>query len=188
MSVFNDEIDLEVLEFALKRYPDRIPKSDLQTLQNHIVAWKHQEPNAAQNFCRFVFESEAIDHAYDHALTDIRRQYKTQQKAKSAILTAQSQNELNGLGTIADELIQQLDSLLNPARSTTDQSTSSVWENADRIAIMASGGAFLGGAIVQLFGGGVTQFIGVFIGAIVGAYSGWKVGPSNPRQKSSQKL
>lgn len=92
------------------------------------------------------------------------------------------------MGTIADELIQQLDSLLNPARSTTDQSTSSVWENADRIAIMASGGAFLGGAIVQLFGGGVTQFIGVFIGAIVGAYSGWKVGPSNPRQKSSQKL
>ncbi len=90
---------------------------------------------------------------------DLRRQYQTQQKAKSAILTAQSQNELNDLGTIVDELIQQLDSLLNPERSTTDQSTSSVWENADRIAIMASGGAFLGGAIVQLFGGGVRPFL-----------------------------
>ncbi len=31
-----------------------------------------------------------------------RRQYQTQQKAKLAILTAQSQNELNSLGTIAD--------------------------------------------------------------------------------------
>jgi len=184
MSVFNDEINLEVLKFALKRYPDCIPKLELQTLQNHILAWKDQEPNAKQNLCRFVFESESIDHAYDQALMDLRRQYKTQQKAKSAILTVQSQNELNGLGTIADKLIQQLDRLLNPARSRTDQSTSSVWENADRIAIMASGGAFLGGAIVQLFGGGVTQFIGVLIGAIVGAYSGWKVGPSEPSRKS----
>ena len=73
-----------------------IPKPELQTLQNHIIDWK---------------------------LRDLRRQYQTQQKAKSAILTAQSQNELNDLGTIADELIQQLDSLLNPERSRTDQST-----------------------------------------------------------------
>ena len=58
MSVFNDEIDLAVLELALKRYADRIPKTELQILKNHILAWKHQEPNATQNLCRFVFESE----------------------------------------------------------------------------------------------------------------------------------
>jgi hypothetical protein len=46
------------------------------------------------------------------------------------------------------------------------------WDRVDRIAIMASGGAFLGGAIVQLFGGGITQLVGAVIGAIVGAYSG----------------
>ena len=212
MSVFNDEIDLEVLEFALKRYADRIPKTELQTLKTYIQAWKQEQPNSAQTLCRFVFESESIDLAYDHALTDLRRHYQTQERTKSAILTAQSPNTPNGLGTIADELLQQLDHLLNPApiasnskmmayplskyfggesvrqsteaRHTTNQSTSSVWENADRIAIMASGGAFLGGAIVQLLGGGVTQFIGVSIGAIVGAYSGWKVGPSEPRRKS----
>jgi hypothetical protein len=39
---------------------------------------------------------------------DLRRQYQTQQKAKSAILTAQSQNELNDLGTIADSYYNQL--------------------------------------------------------------------------------
>ena len=225
MSVFNDEIDLEVLEFALKHYAIRIPKSELQTLRTYIQEWKQEQPNATQILCHFVFESEAIDLAYDHALMDLRRQYQTQERAKSDIprpfltinlpevprfpifgasvslppqnlglgasgklirgnhLTAQSPSTL-GSGTIADELLQQIDRLLNPASSRTNQSTASVWENADRIAIMASGGAFLGGAIVQLFGGGVTQFIGVFIGAIVGAYSGWKVGPSEPSRKS----
>ena len=48
---------------------------------------------------------------------------------------------------------------------------------------MSAGGAFLGGAIVQLFGGGVTQFIGVLIGAIVGAYNGWKVNQSELNRK-----
>lgn len=183
MSVFNDEIDLEVLELALKRYPDRIPKSDLQTLQTYIQAWKQEQPNAAQTLCRFVFESNAIDNAYDHALLDIRRQYQTQQRAKSAILTAQSPSALNGLGTIADELLQQINRLLIPTHNSTNQFTTSVWENADRIAIMSAGGAFLGGAIVQLFGGGVTQFIGVLIGAIVGAYNGWKVNQSELNRK-----
>ena len=183
MSVFNDEIDLEVLEFALKRYADRIPKTELQTLQTHIQAWKQEQPNSAQTLCKFVFESASIDFAYDQALMDLRRQYQTQERTKSAILTAQSPNTLNGLGTIADELLQQLDRLLNPQKIT--QQTFS-WENADRMAIMASGGAFLGGAIVQLFGGGVMQLVGAVLGAIVGLLSSWYVNrtTTEPRQKS----
>ena len=103
-----------MIEFALKRYTDRISKTELQTLQIHIQAWQQEQPNSAQALFRLVFESESIDLVYDHALTDIRRQCKTQQKAKSATLTAQSQNTLNGLGSIADELLQQPDRLLKP--------------------------------------------------------------------------
>ncbi|NJR69092.1 MAG: hypothetical protein HC771_10810 [Synechococcales cyanobacterium CRU_2_2] len=53
----------------------------------------------------------------------------------------------------------------------------SAWENFDRIAIMAAGGAFLGGAVVQLFGGGVSQLLGALLGAIVGCWAGFYVAP-----------
>ncbi|NJM47102.1 MAG: hypothetical protein HC860_13840 [Alkalinema sp. RU_4_3] len=45
-------------------------------------------------------------------------------------------------------------------------------ENFDRIAIMTAGGAFLGAALVQFFGGGPTQLLGAFLGAIFGLLSG----------------
>jgi hypothetical protein len=46
------------------------------------------------------------------------------------------------------------------------------WENFDRIAIMAAGGAFLGATLVQFLGGGPTQLIGALIGALIGILSG----------------
>jgi tetratricopeptide (TPR) repeat protein len=46
-----------------------------------------------------------------------------------------------------------------------------------RVIIMTAGGAFLGGVIVQLFGGGSLQLLGVLIGAIVGAAYGRNITP-----------
>jgi tetratricopeptide (TPR) repeat protein len=46
-----------------------------------------------------------------------------------------------------------------------------------RVIIMTAGGAFLGGVIVQIFGGGSIQLIGVLIGAIVGAAYGRNITP-----------
>jgi hypothetical protein len=101
MSVFNDELDLEVLKHALENYSAQIPREEIDALLHLMHNWKHQQPNAAQQICQFAAQSEPIDRAYDHALVDMRRQYATQQRAKSAVLTPQTHGELNGLTPIA---------------------------------------------------------------------------------------
>jgi hypothetical protein len=174
MSVFNDELDLEVLKHALENYSAQIPREEIDALLHLMHNWKHQQPNAAQQICQFAAQSEPIDRAYDHALVDMRRQYATQQRAKSAVLTPQTHGALNGLTPIADQLIASLETILNPPAS---RSRTNIGDNFDRIAIMGAGGAFLGGAIVQFFGGGASQFIGAAVGALVGIGSGWYVTP-----------
>jgi hypothetical protein len=174
MSVFNDEIDLDVLQYALQHHADRIPKSDIQTLLHHFQALRDQEPGAAEQLCRFAMQSESIDLAYDLALTELRRQYQTQQRAKGAILTAQHQGQLNGNQQITDHLISQLETMLNPP---SPRSRTTTGDNFNRVAIMGAGGAFLGGAIVQFFGGGASQFIGAAVGLIFGIASGFYATP-----------
>jgi hypothetical protein len=49
MSAFNDEIDLDVLQYALQNHADRIPPADLQTLLRHLQAFRPQEPGAADD-------------------------------------------------------------------------------------------------------------------------------------------
>jgi hypothetical protein len=175
MSVLNDGLDLEILKYAMDHYSAQIPREEVDALLQLMHNWKHQQPNAAQQICQFAAQSEPIDRAYDHALVDIRRQYTTQQRAKSAVLTAQTHGELNGLIPIADQLIASLETILNPP---TPRSRTNVGDNFDRIAIMGAGGAFLGGAIVQFFGGGASQFIGAAVGALVGIGSGFYATPN----------
>jgi hypothetical protein len=182
MSVFNDELDLEVLKHALENYSAQIPREEIDALLQLMHNWKHQQPNAAQQICQFAAQSEPIDRAYDHALVDIRRQYTTQQRAKSAVLTPQTHGELNGLTPIADQLIASLETILNPP---TPRSRTAVGDNFDRIAIMGAGGAFLGGAIVQFFGGGASQFIGAAVGLIFGVVSGFYATP-RPEERNGR--
>lgn len=177
MSVSNDELDLAVLQEALDRYSDRIPRTELETLTQLIQAWKNQDDRAAQTLYDFVSNSEAIDEAYDHALLALRRQYNTQPRAKGLVLSMDYPTDPTGLVDVADRLLGRLDTVLNPTISPVQPIANSAWDNIDRLAIMAAGGAFLGGAIVQLFGGGSIQLIGALIGAIVGAVSGWYVPP-----------
>jgi hypothetical protein len=177
MSVFNDELDLAVLEEALDRYSDSIPRAELETLKQLIQSWKNQDDRAAQTLYDFVSQSDAIDEAYDHALLALRRQYSSQPKAKSLILTLDSPANITGLNDVADRLLQRLDVVLHPSILPIQPIANSIWDNIDRLAIMAAGGAFLGGAIVQILGGGSIQLIGALIGAITGAVSGWYVTP-----------
>jgi hypothetical protein len=182
MSAFNDEIDLDVLQYALQNHADRIPPADLQTLLRHLQAFQQQQPGAAEQLCQFAMQSEGIDLAYDLALTELRRQYQTQQRAKGAILTAQHQGQLNGFNQITDTLILQLETILNPP---APRSRTTKGENFDRIAIMGAGGAFLGGAIVQFLGGGASQFIGAAIGLVFGIASGFYATP-RPQERSGR--
>jgi hypothetical protein len=181
MSVFNDELDLGVLEEALDRYSDRIPRTELETLKQLIQAWKNQEDQAPQALYDFVSQSESIDQAYDHALLDLRRQYSSQPRAKSLVLTLDYPADVTRLDEVADRLLGRLQAVLTPPPLPVQPATHLVWENFDRLAIMAAGGAFLGGAIVQIFGGGPIQLIGALLGAIVGAVSGWYVTPRKPQ-------
>jgi hypothetical protein len=172
MSVFNDQLDLEVLKYALDHHAFQIPREELDVLLQLMHNWKQQQPGAAQQICQFAAQSESIDRAYDHALLDLRRQYTSQHRAKGAILIPQTHGELNGLTQIADQLIVSLQTILTPPQPPPK---TTLWDNFDRIAIMTAGGAFLGGAIVQLFGGGATQFIGAAVGGLVGLLSGYYV-------------
>jgi hypothetical protein len=182
MSVSNDELDLEVLKHAMEHYSAQIPREEIDALLQLMHNWKHQQPHAAQQICQFAAQSEPIDRAYDHALVDIRRQYATQQRAKSAILTPQTHGELNGLTPLADQLIASLENILNPP---VPRSQTTIGDNFDRIAIMGAGGAFLGGAIVQFFGGGASQFIGAAVGLILGIASGVYATP-RPQERNGR--
>lgn len=185
MSTFNnyanDELDLAVLQEALDRYSDTIPRAELETLKQLLQAWKNQEDQAAQTLYNFISQSEAIDEVYNHALLALRRQYISQPKAKGLILSMDYPADMTGLTEVADQLLDRLNSILNPIPATVQPIARSAWDNIDRLAIMAAGGAFLGGAIVQIFGGGPIQLIGALIGAIVGAVSGWYVTPRRSR-------
>ncbi len=177
MSVSNDKLDLEVLQHALDRYSDTIPRAELEQLVQLVQSWKNQDDRAAQSLYEFVSQSEAIDEAYDHALLALRRQYNSQPRAKGLILSLDYPTDPTGLGDVAERLLGRLNTVLHPTVLPVQPIANSAWDNIDRLAIMAAGGAFLGGAIVQLFGGGPIQLIGALIGAIVGAVSGWYVTP-----------
>jgi hypothetical protein len=111
MSAFNDEIDLDVLQYALQNHADRIPATELQTLLHYLQAFQQQEPGAAEKLCQFTMQSEAIDLAYDLALTELRRQYQTQQRAKSlelsigSPLTAEINHTITQLATTIEQLL-----------------------------------------------------------------------------------
>lgn len=94
-----------------------------------------------------------------------------------------------------------LDAAVSPTNASTDEITTSslrgekhiegkgksntFWDNLEHIGIMGAGGGFLGGMLVQLFGGGPTQLIGAAIGMWVGGAYGWWSSIKRQTNKSS---
>lgn len=107
MSVYSNDLDLEVLKYAVEHYATQLPDEArillLQALQN----LQQQQPDAAKQLCELVSQTEVLDRVYAQALSALRQSYQTQERAKSAILTPQS-GVLNGLGNLVDEVTANL--------------------------------------------------------------------------------
>jgi hypothetical protein len=124
MSVYSNEIDLDVLKYAVEHYAadlsDEVRLPLLQSLQN----LQQHQPNAARELCELVSQTEDLDRMYTLALTDLRQSYQTQERAKSAVLTADSNGMLNGLGSILDDVtatLKQIQLKAVATQATQDQ-------------------------------------------------------------------
>lgn len=124
MSVYSNEIDLNVLKYAVENYSadlsDAVRLPLLQSLQN----LQQNKLNAARELCELVSQTEDLDRIYTQALTDLRRSYQTQERAKSAVLSADSNGTLNGLGSILDDVtvtLKQIQFKAAETQATQDQ-------------------------------------------------------------------
>ncbi len=107
-----DQIDLAVLQDALEQFATDISGEELTQLLEAIRHWQNQAPGSAQQLCQLVQSSSSIDQAYGQALQQRKRNYSAQERAKSAVLVADSVGPLNGLGQIANALAKQVETLL----------------------------------------------------------------------------
>lgn len=184
MSVFN-EIDLNVFQRLVEAHADALPRETLYALLQATQAWERNEPQSDRTLCNLIAENPHIDQAYTKALADLRNGYVAQERAKNAILIPNQ--PFNDRQDWTRSLIPKLEALLiNPISSASSTKSESLWDNIDRLLVMGTGGAFLGSALAQLFGGGLLHLIGAIIGAIVGiAYGLSLLNPANrPRRRS----
>jgi hypothetical protein len=187
MSVFSNEIDLNVFQRLVEAHADALPRETLYALLQATQAWERNEPNADRTLCNLIAENPHIDQAYTNALADLRKGYVAQEKAKNVILIPNQ--PFNDRQDWTRSLIPKLEALLlepYPNLSVSDAKVENLEDHFDRTAIMGAGGAFLGSALAQLFGGGILHLIGAIIGAIVGISYGLSLlNPTNrPRRRS----
>ncbi|KAM3092173.1 hypothetical protein ACKFKG_23020 [Phormidesmis sp. 146-35] len=126
MSVYSNEIDLEVLKYALEHYAASLPDDESQALLDALKAWKNQEPDSARHLCELVSQSAAIDQIYTQALKAQRQPYTAQERAKSFILTADSFSDRSGLSHLADQLFHILDR--HQQQEFATQASEAEWE------------------------------------------------------------
>ena len=117
MSVYSNEIDLEVLKYAVEHYSVDLPNESREDLLRALQNLQQQQPNAASQLCELVSQTRELDQIYTLALRDLRRSYQTQERAKSATLTANSGGMLNGLGSIVDDLAGTLRRIQSQAKT-----------------------------------------------------------------------
>ncbi len=108
MNGYRNEIDLEVLKSALENYSASLPDEVLESLLETLKRWQNQEPNAAQNLCELVSQTEALERIYTQTLIRQRQQYQTQERTKSYVLTAAKPGHFNGQSNIITELIHAI--------------------------------------------------------------------------------
>jgi hypothetical protein len=99
MSVLNDELDLEVLCYAVDRYAAELPTELAETLLHGIKAIQHQDPDAVTNFVAQFRQNEHLDRIYDKSLKALRQGYRSQERAKSLVLSTHEPSNPNLLQT-----------------------------------------------------------------------------------------
>jgi hypothetical protein len=125
MSVYIQEIDLNLLIYGLKQYADDISQESAEQLQTAIVAVQNHEPNSEQNLISLVSQDTSLDRLYAKSLKARTQGYITQERAKSLDLnlhqplTTELYNAVDQLArTIAQLLTQREKQYFTTAKET----------------------------------------------------------------------
>lgn len=182
----NSNINIEVLMLALSRQDEPIPEGITQAISALKDAAFHQgNPEATGQIRTLIRQHPPLETAYNSAYQYLDSQYSAQRRAKALGATFPNPDRLQW--TFYNKILPSHDWVKATRAITERSSPAPFWENLDRTAIMGAGGAFLGSALAQLFGGGMLYLIGAMIGAIVGVSCGlFLLNSSNrPRRRSS---
>jgi hypothetical protein len=85
---------------------------------------QQQQPDSVKRLCALVSQTEDLDRIYTQALRNLRRSYAAQERVKSAMLVANQNGSLNGLGRILDDVtatLKQIQSKVEATQITRNQ-------------------------------------------------------------------
>lgn len=86
MSVYIQEIDLNLLIYGLEQYTDDISQESLEQLQTAIVSVQQSEPNSKEALVSLVSQDDSLDRLYTKSLKARTQGYITQERTKSLVL------------------------------------------------------------------------------------------------------
>ncbi|GAP97760.1 hypothetical protein [Leptolyngbya sp. NIES-2104] len=163
----NDETTLKAFLLAIDRLDPPLAAEDYAKINQIGIAIAQQHFDQAIAIIHELTQSNPhLQERYDTARLDLKRQYKAQERSKSAIAT------LEKTGTdLEQDAILLLTRFSDRTRelftdpSKRDSAKSDFWEKGDRIVTIIAGGAFLGGTIGQV--------PGAIIGSVLAAIYGW---------------
>jgi hypothetical protein len=82
MSVFSDQLDLNVLLHSLEQYPNRLPPDLLEKLQILVQSLQQKDSQAATDLVLLFQQNPILEQLYEQSLQDLRNGYITQERAK----------------------------------------------------------------------------------------------------------
>jgi hypothetical protein len=166
-----DQLDLDVLSYGLDRYADDLTTDTVASLREGIQAIQQRDPSAVADLVKQFQENEALDRLYKRSLRDLRKDYSTQERAKSFTasldrpfaedltlknLMAKIEGLLHdrqAVSTFPTQINANLSGYVHLYPSPSALSTPSrFWDKTDRLVVIIAGGAALGSAIAQLPG------------------------------------
>lgn len=176
-----DDKTIRAFLMALEQLDSPLSQAALQTVHAAGAALVDHQPEIAAHALHTLAETDpTLTQHYQNARSKLTQQYNAQERSKNlAWAAALPQSDFEQL---AAKILTALDGVQPPRQLMSNLIPSSkqktdFWERADRIVVMAGGGAFLGGALAQLIVGvAIAQVPGAIVGALLAASYGWYIG------------
>lgn len=111
MSVFSNDIDLNILLHGIERYAADLSQESAEQIRQAIIACQNQQPNSETQLIHLIIHNPDLDRLYGKALADRRAGYITQERAKSLELsigrplTAEINHTIAQLATTIEQLL-----------------------------------------------------------------------------------
>jgi hypothetical protein len=116
MSILSDELDLEVLYYAVDHYASKLPTELAETLLNSIKAIQNREPYAESDLVAKFRKDEQLNRIYRQSLKAVQQGNSSQERAKSLVLSTHEPTNPN--------LVQATYQIFNDISSKIERSLS----------------------------------------------------------------